>query len=158
MEVKNGIMTFTISIPTEFSRADTLQARLIEAYYSSHEIPDIRSYDDLLRQVADLLAHNPYDTRPIQILYTFFVKVGSEHMEKTMQDVGQYMLRLYSLPFAHIEHVLNHVMKRIAALGRLRHLQSNPSYSPEHVASTYQRHHNIHMAPTYSGQHITTYA
>lgn len=149
-------LKFSINISPTLSRADTLQGLLLEAYYSTHETPQIRSYDDLLRQVADLLANDPQDdARPIQILYAFFVKVSADEaaMEKTMQDLGQYMLRLYSLPFAHIEHVLNHVMKRIVAMGRLRTMQANP-YTTRHALNNYAsaQHTNRY------GGHIDRYA
>jgi hypothetical protein len=93
---------------------------LCESWSSSNTPPHLRSYEDLLHQVGRLLWENETDLRPIQILYAYFVAVGTEKMEQTLQDLGHLLMRDYLLPFTHTQMLLNMCVKRLAALGRMR--------------------------------------
>lgn len=109
--------------PRSLTRAHEVIAEVSEAYYSSREKPYVRNYDDLLHQVATMLWQDSHDARPIQLLYAYFVSAGSDTMEPTLQDLGNYLMDRYGLPFEHVEQVLNMVARRLVALGRVRAMQ-----------------------------------
>ncbi len=113
------------------SRALCILQRLSEAYYSSHKLPGLKHADDFLDQVASLLVDNPNDTRPIQMLYAYFIRVkGSPEivMEPLLQRLGNVLMRDYRASFEEAQTILNLVVRRLAAIGRLRSRQRHVSY------------------------------
>ena len=133
------------------SRAEFIQAQITEAYYSTHNTPQVGNYEQLIHQTAELLWMNPHDTRPIQMLYVYFVAAGSERMEQTLQDLGHYLVNKYVLPFEYVEQLLNVVVKRLAALGRMRHIQAGAQQG----VSQYRK---STVVPYQSGGRVDRYA
>ena len=105
------------------NRAQAILCLILEAYYSSHGAPKVRDYKDLLHQVAQLLWENQNDVRPIHILYSYFISVGSEHMDRALQDLGHYLVKNYAISSEDVEEMLNMVVRRLTAIGRMRHIQ-----------------------------------
>ena len=94
-----------------------------EAPSNLYDVPPIQNYDDLLHHVAHLVWQNPRDARPPKLLYAYFVAVGSERMEPTLQELGHLLMQKYGTHFEETQEFLNHVVKRISAIGRMRHKQ-----------------------------------
>lgn len=107
----------------KYRRAQSIRRIIGEAYYSSYERPNVRDYTDLIHQVSELLSADIHDTRPVLMLYAYFVKSGSDRMDKTLQDLGHHLVDNYGFPFEHAEQVLNTVVRRLSAIGRMRSMQ-----------------------------------
>lgn len=110
------------------NRSFRLVQRLYEAYYSSHPIPDMKNVEDFLDQVASLLVDNPNDTRPIHMLYMYFVRIGAKDpsytsREQLLQRLGNVLMRNYRASFEEAQTILNLVVRRLAAVGHLRSKQ-----------------------------------
>ena len=105
------------------NRAQAVSFVITEAFYSHKEKPNFHSHHQLMNKVAQLLVDNPNDTYPVQILYAYFVGIGSEKMESFLQELGHIIVNNYGVPFNQVEWLLNHTLRRLSAVGHMRSLQ-----------------------------------
>ena len=121
------------------NRSHKILSALAEAH--GYDTPRVRSHQDLIDQVARLLWENPHDIRAAQLLYAYFVTVGTENMGQTLQDLGHYIVDKYRIPFEEVEALLNMVVRRLAHIGHERHMQyrqtqpqsqPHPTQMPKH--------------------------
>lgn len=108
------------------TRSQAILGSILEAFYSSHEntqAPKIHNYEHLIQQVGEMLYRDAHDARPVQFLYIYLVQVGSEKMEQLLQDLGHHLVDNYGMQFGYVEMMLNMLVKRLAAIGRMRALQ-----------------------------------
>lgn len=108
-------------VPQRAKRARTIRERLRGLYHQQRRHHDA-AYQDLLDHVTHLLWNDLDDVRPVQLLYTYFVMKGSDVMEPTLQDVGHTLMRNHGVSFDQAQMVLNMIIRRLAAIGRMRHM------------------------------------